>query len=433
MLSEETKIEHAILVGLIRKAEDKDIVFDEIAELERLADTANIKVCNRMIQFLDHPNAATYIGSGKLDELNELVKEERVNTIIVNGNLSSLQVRNISKKTDCSVVDRTELILDIFAQHAKTKEAKLQVELAQTEYSYTKLRHLWSHFSRIEGGIGSRGPGEKQIEIDRRLIKKRITILKERIEEIKKQTDNKRKNRNDIFKIALVGYTNAGKSTLFNSLIKDNIYTADQLFATLDSTTRNFFFHDDTQVVLTDTVGFIRDLPHTLVVSFYSTLVDVQEADLLLHIIDTSANNVEQNIESVNKVLIELGASNKDVIYVFNKEDRLQTLEDRFKKKKYKALFKNTVFVSAKAQTGLEELRNAITNVMKRNNRNTVIKIPLEMDDLYNFILRNSELIADDLDTDNNEIILTVNIEKELSKQVKKQVIDYKHKLEYGS
>ncbi|MDY6915356.1 MAG: GTPase HflX, partial [Candidatus Cloacimonadota bacterium] len=295
------------LVFLIGVETESSQHFNEyMQELEQLAKTAEVKVAEIIVQKLKKPKTATYIGTGKLKQIKNRAQKLGVNTLIFNNNLSPSQQRNISDKTGCNVVDRTELILDIFAKHARTKQAKLQVELAQLEYSYTKLKNKWQHLSRIQGGIGFRGPGETQIEVDRREIQNKIALLKKKLDNIEKITESKRKRRKKLTSISLVGYTNAGKSTLFRKLTKNERYIADQLFATLDSKTRAVSAELSEKVLLTDTIGFIRKLPHRLVSSFHATLLDVLEADLLLHVVDISQPNSQELIKAVDSVLQEL-------------------------------------------------------------------------------------------------------------------------------
>ena len=306
-ISIETPQERAFLIGVHIKNTSKENYEYSMNELVQLSETADIEIIDTFIQSLDRPDNATLIGRGKLDEIISKLSENNVTTLVFNDNLTPSQARTLSEKTKCNIVDRTELILDIFAKHAKTYESKLQVELAQLEYSYSKLRHLWAHFSRIAGGaIGVRGPGETQIEIDRRLVRERISILKDKLSTIKKNTEIKRQKRADIISICLVGYTNAGKSTLFNLLTKENIYTADKLFATLDSTTRALDINIKDKLMITDTIGFIENLPPGLIQSFYSTLHEVREADLLLHIVDITNPKKDLHIATVNKILKEI-------------------------------------------------------------------------------------------------------------------------------
>ena len=341
----EKEEERAFLIGVHTKNTNKDDYEYSMHELVQLAETAGISIIDTFIQSLDKHDNATLVGKGKLDEIVSKINENNVNTLIFNDNLSPSQARNIAEKSKINIVDRTELILDIFAKHAKTYEAKLQVELAQLVYSYSKLRHLWQHFSRIAGGaVGVRGPGETQIEIDRRLVRDRIKILKDKLLTIKKTTEIKRKKRGNIVSVCLVGYTNAGKSTLFNTLTKDSIYTADKLFATLDSTTRAISFDSKVQLVITDTIGFIEKLPPMLIQSFYSTLYEVREADILLHVVDMNNPRCNQQIETVNKILKELDAADKPVIMVMNKCD-LNSVEN--------ATLPPSNFINISAKTGI--------------------------------------------------------------------------------
>nr|MBC8415640.1 GTPase HflX [Candidatus Cloacimonadota bacterium] len=313
--------DRVFLVGVFWGKISREHYNESLEELYRLAKTAEVEVVDSFVQSLKKPDTATYIGKGKLQEIKNTAENMKVRTIIFNNKLSPSQSRNISDITGCNVVDRTELILDIFAKHARTRQAKLQVELAQLEYAYTKLKRMWKHLSRIQGGIGFRGPGETQIEVDRRLIRKRTSILKKKLKTIESISITKRKRRKDIISIALVGYTNAGKSTLFNRLTKENRYTANQLFATLDSKTRSLHIDQSEMMMITDTIGFIRQLPHKLVTSFHSTLLEVIEADLLLHVVEVSRTNILELMDSVSSVLEEIGAADKNILVVFNKTD----------------------------------------------------------------------------------------------------------------
>ncbi len=422
----EKPVERAFLIGLNNKESSKEEYQESMEELKRLAATAETEVAGMFIQALDKPNPSTWIGKGKLEEIKQSVKKEQVTTLIFNDNLSPVQSRNITKTTHCNIVDRTELILDIFAKHAKTKESMIQVELAQLEYSYSKLRNLWQHFSRIEGGIGVRGPGEKQIEIDRREIKKRILMLKKRLFEIRKVTETKRKGREDSISICLVGYTNAGKSTLFNRLTRSSVYTADQLFATLDATTRSIKYKGEEKVLITDTIGFIDHLPHTLVQSFYSTLFEVREADLLLHVIDISHPKLHDQISSVNLVLEDLQAKDKNILFVFNKYDLCNTLQAKFLKKQLKEQYQDCVFISAKEKMNIEELFNKIDFYLQKRKLNRIFGVPTDMNNLINFLHKKTHIVNIDFNEKQNEYIFDVLIDYKYLKTVQDQIKHYK-------
>jgi GTP-binding protein HflX len=320
------KQETAILVGLISKNQDEEKVKEYLDELEFLADTAGAKVLKRYTQRLEHPDASTFIGSGKLMDIKKFVLENHVDILIFDDELSPAQQRNLEKEINeaeeikIKVVDRTRLILDIFAARARTAHAKTQVELAQSIYLLPRLTRMWSHLDRIKGGIGMKGAGETEIETDRRIVRDRIALLKERLKTIDKQMETQRKNRGDMIRVALVGYTNVGKSTIMNLLSKSDVFAENKLFATLDTTVRKVVI-GNLPFLLSDTVGFIRKLPTTLVESFKSTLDEVREADVLLHVVDISHAGFEDQINVVNQTLADIGAGDKPIILVFNKID----------------------------------------------------------------------------------------------------------------
>lgn len=315
-----TEYERTVLIGLITPLQDETTSKEYMDELEFLAYTAGGEVYKRFYQRLDVPNPKTFIGSGKLEEVREYVVENNIDTAIFDDELSPAQQKNIERILECKVVDRTNLILDIFAQRAKTSYARTQVELAQYEYMLPRLAGMWTHLERQRGGIGMRGPGEREIETDRRIVRDRIALLKERLRKIDRQMEVQRGNRGSLVRVALVGYTNVGKSTLMNVLSKSDVFAEDKLFATLDTTVRKVVI-GNLPFLLTDTVGFIRKLPTQLVESFKGTLGEVREADLLLHVVDISHPSFEHHIESVNLVLKEINAAEKPTLMVFNKID----------------------------------------------------------------------------------------------------------------
>jgi GTP-binding protein HflX len=425
-LFENKKIqEKAYIIGLLTKDKNKEQYQESMAELKRLAQTAETQVIKSFIQYLDKPNPASWIGSGKLQEILKEAKNDQISTLIFNDNLSPAQARNIAKLSKCNIVDRTELILDIFSQHAKTKESKLQIELAQLEYSYSKLRNLWQHFSRIEGGIGLRGPGEKQLELDRRLVKQRITLLKEKLNDIKKATETKRKRRDNIISVCLVGYTNAGKSTLFNLLTKSNIYTADKLFATLDATTRSIKSIETEKLLITDTIGFINELPPTLIQSFYSTLYEVREADLLLHIIDSSNPRVTEMIDSVDKVLKEINCDHKNILHVFNKWDLCNDLTHKFLKKHLSEKYKDSIFISAKENLNIEDLFEKINFYLHKRKIHKFYTIPIQMGKLIDFIHNKAVILDSHLSEDEENLVFDILIDFKLIKNIENQLHEY--------
>lgn len=312
--------ETAVLVAVASDNIEPQRVEEYLDELEFLIDTAGATPVKRFIQRLYKPDTRTYVGTGKLDEIMQYVKAEGVSIVVFDDELSPSQIRNIEQVLECKILDRTNLILDIFARRARTSHSKTQVELAQYQYLLPRLTRMWTHLSKQRGGVGMRGPGEKEIETDRRIIRDRISLLKQKLIEIDRQQEVQRKNRKDLVRVALVGYTNVGKSTLMNLLSKSDVFAENKLFATLDTTVRKVVF-DNLPFLLSDTVGFIRKLPHGLVESFKSTLDEVRESDLLLHVVDISHPEFEQQIDVVKQTLSEIGASDKPVIMVFNKID----------------------------------------------------------------------------------------------------------------
>ena len=320
--------EKAVLVGAITKDQNEEKVKEYLDELEFLTYTAGGEVQKRFVQRLEMPNPKTYIGSGKMQEVEAFVTENEIGSVIFDDELSPAQQRNIERQLRCKILDRTGLILDIFAQRAQTSYARTQVELAQYEYLLPRLTGLWTHLERQKGGIGMRGPGETEIETDRRIVRDRITLLKKKLSKIDRQMETQRGNRGALVRIALVGYTNVGKSTLMNVISKSEVFAENKLFATLDTTVRKVVI-GNLPFLLSDTVGFIRKLPTQLVESFKSTLDEVREADLLLHVVDISHPQFEEHIDSVNLILDEIGSSDKRTVMVFNKIDqyRHQTID----------------------------------------------------------------------------------------------------------
>lgn len=313
-------LEKVVLIGAITKDQDEQKSKEYLDELEFLTYTAGGEVVKRFTQKMDMPNPKTFIGSGKMNDVEKFIEDNDIGTAIFDDELSPAQERNISKILNCKVLDRTNLILDIFAQRAQTSYARTQVELAQCEYLLPRLKGMWTHLERQKGGIGMRGPGETEIETDRRIVRDKIALLKEKIKTIDKQMAVQRGNRGSLVRVALVGYTNVGKSTLMNVVSKSEVFAENKLFATLDTTVRKVVIKN-LPFLMSDTVGFIRKLPTQLVESFKSTLDEVREADLLLHIVDISHPNFEEHIESVNKILGEIDCGNKPTVMVFNKID----------------------------------------------------------------------------------------------------------------
>jgi len=318
--------EKAVLVGLVTSKQDEDQANDYLDELEFLLDTAGAIPDKRFVQRLPMPDSRTFVGAGKLQEIAEYVKAAKIDIVVFDDELSGSQTRNIERELGCRVLDRPLLILDIFAKRAHTTTARTQVELAQYQYMLPRLTRMWTHLEKQRGGIGMRGPGEKEIETDRRIIRDKITLLKEKLKDIDKQKVTQRKNREELIRVALVGYTNAGKSTTMNLLSKSDVFAENKLFATLDTTVRKVVI-ENLPFLLTDTVGFIRKLPHNLVESFKSTLDEVREADLLLHIVDISHTAFEEQIDIATQTLNEIGCAEKPSIVVFNKIDAYSHVE----------------------------------------------------------------------------------------------------------
>ena len=372
------KEERAILVGLVHKDQTEQQLQEYLDELAFLAETAGAITVKRFTQKLPHPDTRTFIGKGKIEEIKNYIDGKNIRIVIFDDELNGSQITNIEKLLDIKTIDRSDLILDIFARRAKTAQAKAQVELAQYQYLLPRLRGLWKHLERLGGGIGTRGPGETEIETDRRIVRDKISLLRKRLAEIDKQSATQRKERGEFIRVALVGYTNVGKSTLMNLLSKRHVFAENKLFATLDTTTSKVVF-ENTPFLLSDTVGFIRKLPHHLVESFKSTLDEVREADVLLHVVDISHPAYEEQIGVVNKTLQELSAFDKPIITIFNKMDLyeertfdkwleestkreiLNDLEERWQRETHG----NAVFISATEKRNIDDLRNKILNKVR--------------------------------------------------------------------
>ncbi len=373
--------EDCVLVGVISQQVSEETAIEYLDELEFLALTAGAITKNRFLQKLPLPNPKTFVGSGKLEEIKEYIDAENIKLVIFDDELSPSQLRNIERELECKVLDRNILILDIFASRARTSHAKTQVELAQLQYMLPRLTRMWTHLERQKGGIGMRGPGETQIESDRRVIQMRIALMKEKLVEIDKQMATQRGNRGQLVRVALVGYTNVGKSTIMNMLSKSEVFAENKLFATLDTTVRKVVI-ENLPFLLTDTVGFIRKLPHQLIESFKSTLDEVREADLLIHVLDISHPNFEDHYRVVNETIAELEHTEKPTILVFNKIDAYVhipkdeddpspilkeniSLEELKKTWMSKMNNKNCVFISAENKDNIEELKSTIYEAVK--------------------------------------------------------------------
>lgn len=375
--------ERALLVGVYGPETVRIQAEEYLDELALLTGTAGGITIDRILQNRNHPDPSTYVGKGKLNEINRLVGEKDIDTIIFDDDLSPTQIRNVEQGTKAKVLDRSGLILDIFASRAKTAAAKTQVELAQLQYLLPRLTRYWTHLSRQQGGIGTRGPGETQIETDRRLIDKRIATLKSKLEKLDRQRKTQRKGRDEMIRVSLVGYTNAGKSTLMNSLTDTELLAENRLFATLDSTVRRCNI-GDYEVLLSDTVGFIRKLPHDLIESFKSTLDEVRESDLLLHVIDASALMIEEYIEVVDQTLNDIGAPEKKNVMVFNKIDKLGF--DKIAE--LKAAYPDAIFISAERGIGLNDLKEQIGKRIEEDFVTRTMKIPVSNYECVAFLHR---------------------------------------------
>jgi len=370
--------EKAVLVGVIQKEQTQEQVYEYLDELAFLAETAGAQTVRKFTQKLPHPDSRTFVGKGKLEEIKAYVSGKNIDLVIFDDELTGSQITNIEKELGVKTIDRSDLILDIFARRARTAQAKVQVELAQYQYLLPRLKGMWKHLERQGGGIGTRGPGETEIETDRRIVKDKISLLRKRLGEIDKQSFTQRKERGELIRVSLVGYTNVGKSTLMNLLSKSEVFAENKLFATLDTTTRKLVF-ENTPFLLSDTVGFIRKLPHHLVESFKSTLDEVREADILLHVVDVSHAQYEDQIGVVNKTLQELKAFEKPILTIFNKMDLYEEktfdewLGDEVKQeillelreKWERATEHNCVFVSALERKNIDALRELILNKVR--------------------------------------------------------------------
>ena len=385
--------ERAVLVGLVQKEQTEQQLQEYLDELAFLAETAGAVTVKRFTQKLQHPDSRTFIGKGKLEEISDYVKGKNVGIVIFDDELTGSQINNIEKAVNVKVIDRSDLILDIFARRAKTAQAKAQVELAQYQYILPRLRGMWTHLERLGGGIGTRGPGESEIETDRRIVRDKISLLRKRLAEIDKQAFTQRKDRGEFIRVALVGYTNVGKSTIMNLISKRDVFAENKLFATLDTTTSKVVF-ETTPFLLSDTVGFIRKLPHHLVESFKSTLDEVREADILLHVVDISHPAYEEQLGVVNKTLQELNAFEKPTLTIFNKMDlyEKQTFDEWLEESTKKEILEdlrdrwnnetngNAVFISAIEKTNIDLLRKTILDKVRELYR---IRYPYKTEFLY--------------------------------------------------
>jgi len=400
------QLKRAVLVAVIgpHQSKHKDRALEET---RGLVQTAGARVAGELVQVRDKPHPATCLGSGKLDELKQLIAHTDADLVVFDNNLTPAQGRNVEKETDTVIVDRSELILDIFANRARTYEAKLQVELAQLLYFRPRLKRLWTHLERIEGGVGAgRGPGEKQLETDRRLLDKRVADLRRKLSSVEQRRQRTVKGRRDHMTVSLVGYTNAGKSTLMNALTEAGVHVADKLFATLDTRTRKWHIPHWGDVLLSDTVGFVRDLPHHLVASFKSTLEEARHADLLLHVVDAGDPEAEEQIETVNSVLDDIDVSHENTLLVLNKIDRCA---DRAVVDVLRAHHENSVSVSARDGTGLDQLTAMVAERVAHGYVQAEIETGVGNGRLFHYLNEHAEVMDTEYPT-SNRVVFTCRI-----------------------
>ncbi len=407
--------ERVMLVAINLKGVSKHLVDEHISELEELADTAGADTIFKIVQSRNRFDPAYYIGKGKAEELAQLVELNEIELVIFDDDLTSVQVRNLEKLFDRKIIDRSGLILDIFALRAKTKEAKTQVELAQLQYLLPRLTRAWTHLSKQYGGIGTKGPGETQIETDRRIIRTRISHLKEKLKKIESQRSTQSSNRKNYVRVSLAGYTNAGKSTLFNLLTKSDVFAEDKLFATLDSTTRALDLNSRQKMLISDTVGFIRKLPPHLVASFKSTLNEVRDADIILHVIDMSHDFYEDHLKIVDDTLKEFGSEDKIEIKVFNKVD---TVKDKSKIEFIRNTYKNSVIISAQKGINISKLIEMLIDAAECSFVEDEISIAIEETKLVSQIHSLAEVFSTKYD--NDTVVLNIRTSKENKERIKK-------------
>lgn len=404
-----SEIDKAIAITVIKKGSNRDLAFEHLDELELLCETAGAIVLEKYYQELERPKISTMIGKGKIEELKFAVEQNEATMVVFDDDLSPVQVRNLEKALEVKVLDRSGIILDIFAKRAQTLEAKTQVELAQNQYLLPRLTRMWTHLSKQYGGIGTKGPGETQIETDRRMIRNKISHLKKKLDEISRNQFEQRKKRSAYPRFALVGYTNAGKSTLMKLISKADVYVEDKLFATLDTTVRHFELPSGIKAILSDTVGFIRKLPHNLVASFRSTLAEASEADVLLHVVDISNEYFREHIKVVEDTLNYLKISDKPIILVFNKID---LLEDYFGLNAITEEFEEAIFISATEQKGVDKLLQRMQKLYDDNSSDIELQIPYEKMNLINDIYKYSEILERKDTDDGIYLNLRINPDK---------------------
>jgi len=388
------------------------LVNEHLAELERLADTAGAKVVGELTQNLDRPNPSTYVGKGKLEELKLMAAEKEATVLIFDDELSPAQGKNLELELGRRVIDRAELILDIFAVRARSAEAKMQVELAQLEYSLPRLTNMWTHLEKFRGGIGVRGPGETQLETDRRLVNLRIKLLKDRLLDVTRSREVQRSSRKNVFRTSLVGYTNAGKSSILRAMSGErDIFVEDRLFATLDPLTREVNVGENQKVLLTDTVGFIRKLPHHLVASFRATLEEVGEAELLLHVIDASHATWEEQRLVVDEVLADLKVNETPVVHVFNKIDALSAEDLAALRERMENLLPGSLFVSAITKGGMAPLSETLLAAVRNQRPLVKLRIPAAKGKLIAEIHRDGEVSSSTNDEETGDVILNARVD----------------------
>lgn len=414
------KVERAMLVALQTRNVNRELTEEHLSELEELADTAGAESIFKIIQSKNSIDSAFYIGKGKAEELAQLIELNGIDLAIFDDDLTPVQVRNLEKLFNRKIIDRSGLILDIFALRAKTKEAKTQVELAQLEYMLPRLTRAWTHLSKQYGGIGTKGPGETQIETDRRMIRTRISHLKEKLKSIESQRETQSKGRKDFVRISIAGYTNAGKSTLFNLLTKSDVFAEDKLFATLDSTTRTVNFDTKEKILISDTVGFIRKLPAHLVASFKSTLNEVRDSDIILHLIDLSHPYYEDHLKVVDETLKEFDSEHKKEIKVFNKVD---SVDDKSIIEYVRNKFPDGVVISAKKGINISALIKSIENVIKDSFVEQELTLGIEQTKLASQIHDLSEVIS--VKYNHDTVLFRFRANKENAEKIKKLVNNY--------
>jgi GTP-binding protein HflX len=410
-------IEKAILISLNTHEYSREIVEEHLDELELLSQTAGAQTAFKIIQDRSRVDSAFYIGKGKAEEIAQLVELNNIDLVIFDDDLNPIQARNLENLINRKIVDRSGLILDIFASHAKTKEAKTQVELAQLQYLLPRLTRAWTHLSKQYGGIGTKGPGETQIETDRRMIRTRISHLKSKLEKIEAQRLTKVAHRKEFIKASLVGYTNAGKSTLLNLLTNSDVLVENKLFATLDSTTRSLPLDNKQTLLLSDTVGFIRKLPHHLVASFKSTLNEVREADIIIHVIDVSHPFFEDHIAVVDQTLKELGAERKTFVKVFNKIDALQ---DKEKMDYILRKYPGSIFVSAARGINIGRLKEKLQKITEETHREQTVELAFEDSKIIAKIHAMAEVLSTEYDDE--KVLVKFRADKAASNKIKKMI-----------